>query len=227
MKDTVKKRIDGFFSEYPKVEMEKGSTIIYPEEPLAYIYNIVSGYVKSYSVNDDGLELTINIYKPYNFFPITETLAGRTNSYYFEAVTDVVMQKAPTQKVHEFVRSDSEVLFDLTQRVSSGLEGFMVRTQYLIRSNATQKVASSLVLLARRFGDTNENKEINILIPQTHEDISNLSGVSRETASLELKKFEKMGLIRNNKQMYVINDYEKLREMSTIYHEDKPLPFSF
>jgi CRP-like cAMP-binding protein len=227
MQESVRQKIDKFFSGYPQVELEKGSTIIQPEEPLVYIYNIVSGYVKSYSINDGGLELTINIYKPYNFFPITETLAGRTNTYFFETVTDVVLQKAPTHKVHEFVKSDSDVLFDLTQRVSSGLEGFMVRTQYLIRSNATQKVASSLVLLSRRFGENIKDKKIRLLIPQTHADISNLSGVSRETASLELKKLEQTGLISYSKQIFIINDFEKLREVSTIFHEDQPLPFSF
>lgn len=227
MHETVRQKIDDFFSTYTKLEIPKGTTIISPEEPLVFIYNILSGYVKSYSLNDDGIELTINIYKPYNFFPITETLANRTNTYYFEAVTDVVLQKAPTHKVHEFVKSDTEVLFDLTQRVSSGLEGFMVRTQYLIRSNSTQKVASALVLLARRFGETSKDGKIRILIPQTHEDIANLAGVTRETASIEIKKFENLGNLNVDKQIYTIEDFESLRESSTIYHEDQPLPFSF
>jgi CRP/FNR family transcriptional regulator len=194
---------------------------------LIYIYNIVSGYVKSYSINDGGLELTINVFKPYSFFPITETLAKKTNTYYFEAVTDVVLQKAPTQKVHEFVKSDPEILFDLVRRVSVGLEGFMLRTQYLVRSNSTQKVASTFVLLARRFGETDKDQKVKILLPQTHADIANLAGVSRETASIEVKKLVDEGLVSVEKQVYTVEDFEKLRDLSTLYYEDRPLPYSF
>lgn len=227
MDPLAKSKIQDFFSEYKEISHEKGTIIIQPEEPLLHIYNLVSGYVKSYSLNDNGLELTINIYKPYSFFPITETLARRTNTYYFEATTDVVLQKAPTMKVHEFLKANNDVLFDLTRRISSGLEGFMVRTQYLIRTNATQKVASSLVLLARRFGKNAPDKKIKIILPQTHEDIANMAGVSRETASIEIKKLENSNLISTKKQIYTINDFQGLKEISTIYFEDQPQAYTF
>lgn len=227
MSDAIKTKIDAFFSQFPIKMVKKGTTILRPEEPLTYIYNIAEGFVKSYSLNDNGIELTINIYKPYSFFPITETLAGRINTYFFEAITDVTLQKAPTPLVHAFVQSDSEVSFDLIRRVSSGLEGFMVRTQYLIRSNATQKVASSLVLLARRFGETALDQKITIQLPQTQTDIANLSGVSRETASLELMKLQRQGIIKPKQKRYVIHDFERLKAVSSIYYEDQPLPFTF
>ncbi len=223
---SVKAKIDSFFDKYHTLKLKKGQTIIKPEEPIVYIYNIKEGFVKSYSTNENGMELTLNIYKPYSFFPITETLAGRTNTYYFEAITDVVLQRAPTHEVHEFIRSDNEVLFDLTRRVSIGLEGFMIRTQYLIRSNATQKVASSMVLLARRFGE-NKAGQIKIILPQTQADIANLSGVSRETASIELNKLIGNRIIKANKLHYTVLDMDSLKEASTIYYEDQPLPYNF
>jgi CRP/FNR family transcriptional regulator len=223
----IEQKTTAFFANFPEKKIKKGETIIQPEEPLIFIYYLVSGYVKSFSLNDEGMELTINIFKPNSYFPITETLTGRTNPYFFEAITDVVLRKAPTHKVHEFVKDDHEVLFDLTKRISSGLEGFMIRTQYLIRSNAKQKISSSLLLLARRFGQNTPNKKVKILLPQTHEDIANLAGVSRETASLELKKLENEKIISSSKQIYIINDFKKLREISTIYFEDQTQPHNF
>ncbi len=103
----------------------------------------------------------------------------------------------------------------------------MIRTQYLIRSNSTQKVASSLVLLARRFGKTVGENRIQIPIPQTHSDIANLSGVSRETASIELKKLKDKDLILVDKKLITINDFKAIKEISTIYYEDQPLLYDF
>lgn len=226
MEKQVQSKIEDFFSNYKSQKYKKGATIIRPEESLKYIYLIREGYVKSYSLNEGGYELTINIYKPYSFFPITETLAGKINTYFFEAITDTELRRAPTGNVHKFIQNNSDVLFDLTKRISSGLEGFMIRTQYLIRSNSTQKVTSSLVLLARRFGKEISNK-IEIQLPQTHEDIANLAGVSRETASIELKKLKDKGLITVKSKKYIINQMETLKELSTIYYEDQPLSYSF
>lgn len=227
MNTEVTKKITSFFEQFPKVTYSKGSTILQPEDPLDYIYNIDTGYVKSYSVNEDGYDLIINIFKPLSFFPITETLAKKINPYYFEAITDTVLCKAPTQKVHQFIQNDNAVLFDLTRRISSGLEAFMIRTQYLIRANATQKVTSTLVILARRFGTKINSNEIKILLPQTQEDIGNFSGTSRETASTEMKKLEKQALIAKENKYIVIKDFEKIRALSAIYYEDHPLPYNF
>lgn len=227
MEKDIEAKIKNFFSDYSTKIYKKGETIIKPEEPLVYIYNINSGYVKSYSLNDDGLELTINIYKPFSFFPITETLAGKINTYFFTAITDVEVTRAPTHKVHKFVKDNPDIMYDLIKRISSGLEGFMIRTQYLIRSNSGQKVASSFVLLARRFGKSVGNNKMKILLPQTHEDISNLSGVSRETTSLEIKKFKDEKIITVKRKHYTIEDFEKMKDLSTIYYEDEPLPFRY
>jgi CRP-like cAMP-binding protein len=227
MNNSLRDKKSDFFNQFQKVHFKKGETIIQPEEPLEYIYAIEKGYVKSYSLNDDGYELIMNIYEPGSFFPITETLARKVNTYFFEAVTNVIVYKAPTEKVHAFLQEDKEVLFDLVKRISIGLEGFMIRTQYLIRSNATQKITSSLVLLARRFGEKLKTNEVKIIIPQTNTDIANLSGVSRETASIELKKLKDENIITTKNKTTTILDLEKLKKLSTIYYEDQPLPYSF
>lgn len=227
MQKSVQEKIDSFFSKYKEEDYKRGDVILHPEDEIHYIYNIRSGFVKSYSVNEGGFELTINIYKPFNFFPITETLAKKDNPYYFEALSELVLNKAPVKEVLEFIKNDNEVLFDLTRRISSGLEGFMVRTQHLIRSNSLQKITSSLVLLSLRFGKKTDDGSVVIPLPQTHEDIANLSGISRETVSTEIKRLKDDTIISIKNKIYTINDLEKLKELSTIYHEEKPLPYSF
>ena len=225
--ETIKQHIADFFAQYPTYTYKKGEILLRPDDEVEEIINIESGYAKSYSINEEGYNLVINIYKPYSFLPITETLAERTNPYFFEAMTDIVVQKAPTKDVHEFIKQDKEVLYDLTRRISSGLEGFMIRTQYLIRSNATQKVTSALVLLARRFGEEIGENQMRILLPQTHADIADMSGCTRETASIELKKLQDDGVISIEKKLITVLDFEELRQLSAIYYEDEPLPYSF
>ncbi|MBY9002309.1 MAG: helix-turn-helix domain-containing protein, partial [Candidatus Heimdallarchaeota archaeon] len=208
------------------LKYSKGETILSPEDKINSIYSIKKGFVCSHSINEEGYELTLNIYKPSSFFPIVTALANVDSSYYFKAISNVVLYIAPVDEVIEYLRSDEEVLFDLTKRLSVGLEGFMIRTQFLIRSDARQKIASSLVMMVRRFG-LKDGKKVTIQLPQTHADIASLAGVSRETASIELKKLEREKVIERKGKTTIVLNLLKLQRISILYYEDKPLPYTF
>ena len=220
------RKLNIFFSKYPTKKYLKGETILFPEMRPEIIYNIKKGFVRSYSLSEDGHELTLNIFKPSSFFPIPTVLAELKNSYYFEALSSIELNLAPADEVVEFIKSDKEVIFDLTRRLSIGLEGFMTRTQFLIRSDARQKIASSLVMMVRRFGQKN-SKKITIQLPQTHADIASLAGVTRETASIELKKLEREKVIERKGRTTIVLSLLRLKRISTLYYENKPLPYSF
>ena len=64
-------------------------------------------------------------------------------------------------------------------------------------------------------------------MPQTHADIASLAGVSRETASVELKKLEREKVIERKGKTTIILSLLKLRKISTLYYEDNPLPYTF
>jgi CRP/FNR family transcriptional regulator len=222
----VLRKLNIFFSKYPTKNYSKGEVVLSPEKHPERIYNIKKGFVRSYSLNEDGHELTLNIFKPSSFFPIPTVLAELKNSYYFESLSDIELNLAPVDEVVEYIKSDKEVLFDLTRRLSVGLEGFMTRAQFLIRSDARQKIASSLVMMVRRFGQKG-SKKIKIQLPQTHADIASLAGISRETASIELKKLEREKIIERKGKTTIVLNLLKLQRISTLYHENKPLPYSF
>ena len=226
MDKEVLHKLNIFFSKYPTKKYSKGEIILSPEEYPKRIYNIKKGFARSYSLSEDGHELTLNIYKPSSFFPIPTVLAELKNSYYFEALSGIVLNLAPVDEVVEYIKSDKEVMFDLTRRLSVGLEGFMTRTQFLILSDSRQKIASSLVMMVRRFGQK-DRKKIIIQLPQTHADIASLAGVSRETASVELKKLEREKVIERKGKTTIILSLLKLRKISTLYYEDNPLPYTF
>jgi CRP-like cAMP-binding protein len=226
MDKEVLRKLNIFFSKYPTKKYSKGEIILFPEKHPERIYNIKKGFVRSYSLSEDGHELTLNIFKPSSFFPIPTVLAELENSYFFEALSDIELNLAPVDEVIEYIKSDKEVLFNLTKRLSVGLEGFIIRTQFLIRSDARQKIASSLVMMVRRFGQE-DRKKIKIQLPQTHADIASLAGVSRETASIELKKLEREKIIERRGKTTIVLSLLKLRKISTLYHKNKPLPYSF
>ncbi|OGM11877.1 hypothetical protein A2V80_02080 [Candidatus Woesebacteria bacterium RBG_16_39_8b] len=220
-------KLRNFFANYKYKRYKKGEIIIRDSDEPEAIYYIVSGFVKNYSITPDGKELTLNIYKPGSYFPIYLALGRMPNYYYFQAMSDVVVFKAPLKDVELLLAEDHEILYELTKRLSIGLNGLLIRMQYLLLNDAYNKVVSTFVFLAKRFGENGKNGEVLIKLPITHYEISNLACLTRETTSVEIKKLQKMGLINKRGDLYVINNIKELTEESWLYYEEKPLPYNF
>src|SRR4030065_472193 len=80
----------------------------------------------------------------------------------------------------EFLDDNGHFKSVLIRSFARGLEGYVVRSFFLIKGSAMQKVASSLLLLLKRFGKESDAGRF-IDLPLTHQDIANLSGITRET----------------------------------------------
>ncbi len=202
-------KLDEFFFRFKKYHYKKGELILRGGDIPQGIYFIDKGYVRSYSISPEGEELTLIIYKPKDYFPMRWIFGDRANRYYYETMTGVDAGHCTREEFVDFLKSNPDVLFELTSRIITRVKGLMERMEYLAFGNAYQKVASILLICADRFGEKN-NGETVIPIPLTHKDIAMLVGMTRETVSIEVKKLERKGIIGYDKHLIVVKDIVKL-----------------
>lgn len=226
MVESLGAKLTQFFSQFKLIKYKRREVVLRAEDAPQGVYYIKKGFVRVYSISPDGGELTLNIFKPGSFFPLTWAIAGIENSYFYEALAPTDAYRAPKEEVVNFIRNDKEILYDVSKRVLVGLEAILVRLQYLTLGDAYHRVANALLMLGRRFGEKNGNN-IKINLPVTQQDIAHLAGVTRETVSIELKKLKSDGYILCNKHFYVVNNLNKLKKESLIYVGGKPLPYTF
>jgi len=219
--------IEDFFRRFPEHEVSAGEEVLGPVDTLNHIVYLQSGFVRSYVIYPDGRELTLNIFKPGSSFPIPTFLSGKPNLYYFDAITKATIRRAPSAEFKNHISGKTVILMDLLRRLSLGLEGFVLRTHFLLHSDSRQKVASAIYLLFRRFGSPLKAGRYTIDLPQTHQDIANLSGVTRETASLEIGHLEKKKIISRARQITTILNLPELEKIAQITSPDQPTPFTF
>ena len=219
--------LEAFFGRFKPLKFRKREIILEAEEEPEGVFFIKSGYVRSYSISEEGREFTLNIYKPGTYFPATWALAEVPNTYFFEAMTTVELAKAPKEELIGFLRTNPEMLMDLTRRLLVGLNGLLVRIEHLLSKDAYHKVASALFMAGRRFGRKDGKGKIVVELPLTHQDIADLSYLTRETTSLEMKKLEKKGLVAKRKRLLVIKDMGKLKKESLLFLRGKVLPYTF
>lgn len=211
MNNTSIEKLEKFFSQFKTVHYRKGETFLRPGDIPQGISFLKKGYVRLHSLSYEGKDLTLVLYKPGDFFPVVWSFTGARSIYYFEALSPVEIERTSREEFGRFIDDNIDVFKEVNNHIIHRFQMALRRMEYLVFGNAKAKLASILLICGRDFGkDTSKGKEIQI--PLTHKDIANLVGVTRETVSLELKKFEKMRLIGYNSRHIVIKDEKALEK---------------
>jgi CRP/FNR family transcriptional regulator, anaerobic regulatory protein len=209
MDENVRIKLEDFFDKYKHLTFKKGEILIRADDDPPGVFYLKKGTVRQYSISKEGEEQTLTLYKPISYFPMMWVINNISNSYYFEALTEVEVFRAPREEVLKFIKSEPEVLFDLTSRLYSGMHGLLTRIEYLLFNSAYNKILYTLINNAIRFG-TKENEEIHLHM--THKDIAAFSGLTKETISREVKRLEEKGLIKNKNNLLIIPDMKQLED---------------
>jgi len=180
-------KVTNFFEKYKEASFKKGETIINPGDPMSEVFFIKSGVVRLYNISKEGNETTFNLLKPDTYFSMLSIITDIPNKYYFEALTSVEVFIAPKKQFLEYIKSEPDVLFDVTKRILSGVNGLLLAIENLTSGKAGDRVETILTILAKRFGKKT-GEFILIDLPLTHQQIANLVGLTRETTSLEIEK---------------------------------------
>ena len=197
------KEIDLFLKNVPAKTYKKEKVLIKGDESIDKIFFLLKGNVRQYLLTPSGEEINIHIFKPGSFFPIVLFMANSPNKFNFETLTDVSVKVVKPRKVVAFLKSEPKVLFDLTNRLSLGLNGMVQRLENTLGNDVRSRLLSLLTHFAKNFSREGK-KGFSIQIPFTHKDLANWLGVSRETISRHMKSIERQNLISYNKRKIVI-----------------------
>jgi CRP-like cAMP-binding protein len=192
-KDKVKE-FDTFYEQFTIRDYKKGEMLIRADDDPQGIFCLTKGYVRQYTTSKTGFELTLHILKPISYFPMVWAINGTPNVYFFEALTAVEVGRAPRDQVVNFIKDKPTVIFELMSELLEDYAETLTRVEHLVFSDAYRRVISILLYIAKHFGEP-VNDGVIVSHRFTQQDIATLVGIARETASNELVKLEKKGLI--------------------------------
>jgi len=203
--------MENLFSDLPIRKFRKGQILIYEGDPVENIYLLVEGYVKVSNILANGSQRTIIIYKPGDSFPLTSFLSGEgVARYFYECMTDVEAKARPQADFQAMIKGDlaiGEQLITYTYKIS---QQFVERIETLSAQSARSKVISLLAYLAKRVG-VPEGAKVKLNVPLTSQEIADMCSLTRETASLQMIKLKKEGVVNGRRHLYL--DKVKLKKL--------------
>jgi CRP/FNR family cyclic AMP-dependent transcriptional regulator len=207
----LQKRIGTFFSQFPSSRYPKGEIVVSDTDINNQVFYIETGFIIEYHISQSGEMFIVNLYPPGTFFPLCAFCEQPSESGYFETLTPCVIRNTSVRNFADFFLTDRELLIDFTNRLSRSLYYLAGRLGMVASSSAYQRTASALVYLAKNLGrPTGSNGSVIIDFDLTHREIAAWVGTARETASIQMKRLQKKGLVNYDRRKIIINDLDSL-----------------
>ena len=229
----LSKKDIGLIDSLSKMEYYKENDTIYlGESQSSHIYILKKGNVKITLSTECGKEFIVEILKPNEIF-------GNFGDYAFDGEASFDFLNAENAfaltdaEVCKFKKDDFDQILNLYPTIGNkvlkliGLRFKYISTKItsLAYKSLDARISDVLIYLANNFGveevlvpsSTNILErciQINIKFKLTHEEISNLTGASRQRTTIVLDKLKDLGIIDFRKKKIIIKDLNKLKEIA-------------
>lgn len=184
---------------------ERGDTIIRAGDIPSGVYLITDGWIKLYSLCEDGeVNIIMNMTKG-DIFPLDWTITGQLHDVTFAALESTAVRRIPTEKFVRAFRSDIDIATAASFKLASYLLRLSHELEHLSYRSARERVAFRLVCLADYFGRP-EGDQIVIRARVSNEYVARSTNMTRETASREMSRLARKGLVRTmDGYIHIIN----------------------
>jgi CRP/FNR family cyclic AMP-dependent transcriptional regulator len=199
------KKIDLFFSltdeELHKIShkiiikyFKKNEIILYEEDTSQYMYMILKGKVKVFQTTKDGKEIFLALHKSGEFFGEMSLIDGKTSPATVMATEDSNVAIISKKDFYVSVGTQKKVLGNLLLILCSRLRESWETIQLLNLKNASDRIKILLFTLSNKYGEKT-SKGITLNIRLTHQEIADMTGMTRETVTRVLDRWLRDGEI--------------------------------
>ncbi len=210
--------LQSVFSSGRRLNFKKGEILQHANEIPRGIYFLSEGFVREFTLSQDGLEHLTLVYEPGELFSINWMFLDITPNVYRQAHTDVSVYLLTEQQFKQLLQSDPDFCAEFLGFMMKHVHLLSSRVENLTFSSAYDKVAYHMIHLAGRFGErTSEGWYVRL--PFRHQQVAEALSMSRETASRMISRMERRELLKQDgKGHFIIRDPSALA--STIGVED-------
>ncbi len=200
--------------------LQKGE-IFQDTDNKLYMSYIEEGYIKRYSIRNDGSLAVQSIYGPGYYFPLT--LAWKIvmdvdiyqgpEIFHYEAMTKTVVRSIDNRTFTEAINSTPLMYKDLFFVAGRRTHSNIQRIENINIATSYKRVAHQLLYFASVFGAKQAGSKMIINLPLTHQDIADVISSTRETVSLAIAELKREKIVKSGAgKKIIVLDVEKLKD---------------
>ncbi|WP_139187769.1 Crp/Fnr family transcriptional regulator [Bacillus tuaregi] len=188
----------------------KGDIIYLQDDPAREFYLIKSGRVKLFLTSKEGNEITLKLLGPHMIFGDASHLSHTPRLTSASTVTDVELLTVNIDRMLTYMTLNPSLMIELYSLMAQTIRLLSIQVYSMAFLSSDKKVAHILVQLGTYFKEKDTAPSYSI--DYTHQEISELIGISRVTTTKILKQFEKQGWISLGYHKITVDDEVSLKQ---------------
>ncbi len=202
--------LKNFFDDNGKTFNFSIGDIIYEEGNNSnFIFLIRKGVIKSYKFDQDGKELTTNLYQEDELFGYTSFFQNIPYQESAAAIQDAELVGVSKQELKEVLDNNHKITLELIQLLTDNLSGIRDQLLDMAYSSVNKKTAATILKFAEKL-----NNKSGEAIRISRNDLASVAGIATETLIRTLSSFKKDGLIDIEARNIKILDIQRLQQIN-------------
>lgn len=193
---------------------KKGESIFKEGFYAAGVFCINAGKIKLSMSGDEGKEQIVRMAKPGDIIGYKALLSGDRYSATAVALEDCNVCFIPKEIFLLILQKDASLSFEMMKLLSNELKRAEEKITHLAQKPVRERVAETILFLKETYGVDKEN-QINVAL--SREEIANLVGTATETAIRLLSEFNKDHIIELTGKKIKILDQNKLVKTANLF----------
>ncbi|WP_217899449.1 Crp/Fnr family transcriptional regulator [Blastococcus mobilis] len=206
----------------PMRTVAAGTLLWSPHEPQKVLFIVKVGSVRIYWISPEGRRVTLAVLGPGALFGEMELIGQRMGEGFAEAQEPSVLCLMSEYDVRTMLLSDTRIVTRIVTGLGRRLAEVEQRLADTVLKTAPQRVAAVLCRLAAAARESGLFAQRGPHIRLTHEQLAELVGTTRETATKLLGELRGAGLVTLRRGGIVVLDVEGLRAVAEHWDYGRP-----
>ncbi|HEY6010639.1 MAG TPA: Crp/Fnr family transcriptional regulator [Nitrospirota bacterium] len=189
----------------PKVvmkEFKKNQVILREQDTNSFMYIVIDGKVKIYQLTNEGKEMILSMHGRGDFFGEMSLIDGKTDPATVAATEHSQVAVLSRHDFFYLLYTQKKILENLLELMCTRLRESWKKIQMLNFNDASQRVKMLMLMLAENYGEKT-SKGTTLHIKLIHQNIADMTGLTRETVTRVLDKWKKSGEITITKEKWI------------------------
>jgi CRP/FNR family transcriptional regulator, nitrogen oxide reductase regulator len=204
---------DRWLSRSTESTFDRGHTLVRQGDPAQHFYLLGTGFLKVLQLTAEGAELIIRFIAPGDPFGGVVALGNAVYPVSAVVIQPSVARVWTRQAIAELLVRNPQVRVNIMREMALHMTDALTRVRELTTASVGQRLAHTLVRLARQCGRA-EAGGVLVTQPFTRQELADLAGTTLYTASRTLAKWEALGLIESRKRLLLLRSLKKLEEVA-------------
>lgn len=185
---------------------KKGASVLFQGEIPRRAFIVREGVIRAYTIKATGEQMIVGFYTKGDIFPLPWLFnTSKTTLFYYESLTDTRLLSFTKDDLTKIMSKDNAVAMSLLHYLNKQYTSQLVRITALGQSRAIEKISFTLYYLLFRYGIEEKPGMYHFSIKLSHLTIANLTGLTRESTTSNLKVLKDKGVITYSHTTFTVD----------------------